>query len=183
VSVGYVFSGSPTAYVFTSLDGITWTSRTPASNDSYDNLHFGNGLWVAIALNSYTSGAIMTSPDAITWTLRTMPAGVGGLSGITYGKGVWVATTIASPATFIISYDGITWADLSTGFGSTTIFYQNGIFTTGYHYSNDGINWFTTGANLSPRAITYGNGYFIAVIESGVNRIYYSIKFINNIFN
>ena len=179
VSVGYVGGVTPTAYVFTSVDGLTWTSRTPASNDIYGNLHYGNGLWVAIALNSYTSGAIMTSPDAITWTLQTMPAGVGGLSGITYGKGVWVATTIASPATFIISYDGITWSDISTGFGSTTIFYQNGIFTTGYHYSTDGINWIPTGANLSPRAITYGNGYFIAVFETGVNRIYYSENGIN----
>jgi hypothetical protein len=170
VSVGSVLG----AQVFTSIDGLTWTSRTPASTDSWDNVHYGNGLWVAVALNSYTSGAIMTSPDGITWTSRTLPAGVGGLSGITYGKGVWVATTIATPATFIISYDGITWSDLSTGFGSYTIFYQNGIFTNGYHYSTDGINWFTTGANIFPRAITYGNGYFIAVIESGVNRIYYS---------
>jgi hypothetical protein len=170
VSVGSVLG----AQVFTSIDGLTWTSRTPASTDSWDNVHYGNGLWVAVALNSYTSGAIMTSPDGITWTSRTLPAGVGGLSGITYGKGVWVATTIATPATFIISYDGITWSDLSTGFGSYTIFYQNGIFTTGYHYSTDGLNWFTTGANIYPRAITYGNGYFIGVIESGVNRIYYS---------
>lgn len=174
VSVGYVFGVTPTAYVFTSIDGLTWTSRTPASTDSWDNVHYGNGLWVAVALNSYISGAIMTSPDAITWTSRTLPAGVGGLSGITYGKGVWVATTIATPATFIISYDGITWSDLTTGFGSNTIFYEDGIFTTGYHYSTDGINWFTTGANLFPKAITYGNGYFIAVFDGGVNRIYYS---------
>jgi hypothetical protein len=175
VSVGGVLG----AQIFTSLDGLNWISRTPAVSASWTNVHYANGLWVAIALNSYTSGAIMTSPDGITWTLRTMPASVGGLSGITYGKGVWVATTIATPATFIISYDGINWSDLNTGFGSYTIFYQNGIFTTGYHYSTDGINWVATGANLSPREITYGNGYFIAVIESGVNRIYYSINGIN----
>ena len=170
VSVGGILG----AQVFTSVDGFTWTSRTPAITASWNNVHYANGLWVAVALNSYTSGAIMTSPDGITWTSQTMPVGVGGLSGLTYGKGVWVATTIASPATFITSFDGFTWSDQSTGFGSNTVFYENGIFTTGYHYSTNGINWIPTGANLSPRGITYGNGYFIAVIESGVNRIFYS---------
>jgi hypothetical protein len=169
VSVGGVLG----AQIFTSLDGLNWTSRTPAVSASWTNVHYGNGLWVAVAGNSYTSGAIMTSPDAITWTSRTMPAGVGGLYGLTYGNGVWVSTTIATPATVIISYDGIDWTDLNTGFGSEEVLYSNGVFTTGNKYSTDGINWFSTNVNISARGITFGNGYFV-LVPSTSNNIYYS---------
>jgi hypothetical protein len=157
--------------VFTSPDGFFWTSRTAASNDTWSAITFGNGLFVAVA-SSYTGGnGIMTSPDGITWTLRSGVAS-GGYTGVTFGFGTYVASKTGSPGTMVISYDGITWFDQTTGFSSLTVFFANGIFTTGKHYSYDGLTWAAATSPNFPVKITYGNGYFMAVADTEIKYLY-----------
>ena len=157
--------------VWTSEDGFIWTSRTAASNDTWSNITYGNGLFVAVAISYSAGGGIMTSPDGITWTLRE-GVGPGGFTDVTYGKGLFVAVKTGSPGTMVTSYDGITWSDQSTGISSLTVFYANGIFTTGKHYSTDGIIWNAATAPNTPVSITYGNGYFMAVTDTEVKYLY-----------
>ena len=157
--------------VFTSPDGFVWTSRTAASNDTWSAITYGNGLFVAVAISYSGGGGIMTSPDGITWTLR-VGVGPGGFTGVAYGNGIFVATKTGSPGTMVISYDGITWSDLTTGISSLTVFFANGLFTTGKHYSLDGLTWVAASAPNFPVKITYGNGYFMAVTDTEIKYLY-----------
>jgi hypothetical protein len=157
--------------VWTSPDGFIWTSRTAASNDTWVNITYGNGLFVAVASSYTAGGGIMTSPDGINWTLREA-VGPGGFTDLTYGKGIFVAVKTGSPGTMEISYDGFTWVDISTGISSLTVFYADGVFTTGKHYSTDGITWNAATSPNTPVSITYGNGYFMAVTDTEIKYLY-----------
>jgi hypothetical protein len=157
--------------VFTSPDGFVWTSRTAASNDTWNAITYGNGLFVAVAISYSVGGGIMTSPDGITWTLR-VGVGPGGFTGVTYGNGTYVATKTGSPGTMVTSYDGITWDDQTTGISSLTVYFANGLFTTGKHYSTDGSTWVAASAPNFAVKITYGNGYFMAVTDTEIKYLY-----------
>jgi hypothetical protein len=91
----------------TSPDGITWTARTPASNNSWSRVRFGNGLFVAIAYSG-TGTRVMTSTDGITWTTRTSAADNTWRS-LAYGNGLWVAASTDGDDRVMTSTDGITW--------------------------------------------------------------------------
>lgn len=173
VAVGYAtVSGVPTSFIHTSIDGINWTSRTPSEAMWFQDIAYGNGLYVAVARSG--TNRIMTSPDGITWTSRTTAISPT-FSGVAYGNGVWVAVCDTSPGgTTFTSYDGITWTERATLFASTTIHFAAGKFTTGTHYSIDGLTWTATTIAFSPEDITYGNGYFVGVNDTGTNRIVYS---------
>jgi hypothetical protein len=157
--------------VFTSPDGFVWTSRTAASNDTWSAITYGNGLFVAVAIAYSGGGGIMTSPDGITWTLR-VGVGPGGFTGVAYGNGTYVATKTGSPGTMVTSYDGITWNDQTTGISSLTVYFAEGIFTTGKHYSTDGSTWIAASAPNFAVKITYGNGYFMAVTDTEIKYLY-----------
>jgi len=178
VAVGYaVVSGVPTSFVHTSSDGITWTSRTPSEAMWFQDIAFGNGLYVAVA--RFGTNRIMTSPNGITWTSRTTSINPT-FTGVAYGNGIWVAVCSSSPGgTTFTSYDGLTWTEQATSFNSTTIHFADGKFTTGSRYSVDGLTWTSVTIPFSPQDITYGNGYFVAVTDSGTNRIAYSTNAIN----
>lgn len=178
VAVGYaIVSGVPTSFIYTSTNGINWTSRTPSEAMSFREIAFANGLFVAVADSG--TNRIMTSPDGITWTSR--PTNINpSFSGIAYGTGVWVAVCDNSTGGFsFTSYDGITWDEQPTIFASSTIFYADGKFTTGSYYSTDGFTWNSNSIPFAPESIAYGNGYFIAVNDTGTNRIAYSTNAIN----
>jgi hypothetical protein len=74
----------------TSPDGITWTSRTAAANNSWYSVTYGNGLFVAVSWDG--TNRIMTSPDGINWTSRTSPINLQWTS-VTYGDGLFVAVS------------------------------------------------------------------------------------------
>jgi hypothetical protein len=173
VAVGFqIFIGVGTSYIFTSTDGINWTSRTPSEAMAFQDISFGNGLFVAVARSG--TNRIMTSPDGITWTSRSTNINPT-FSGVAYGNGLWVAVADGSSGgTIFTSYDGISWAEQSPTFVAQAVHFANGLFTTGNYYSIDGINWTNVSMPITPRAITYGNGYFIAVANTGTNRIFYS---------
>jgi hypothetical protein len=174
VAVGFsVVSGTPTAFAYSSTDGINWTSRTPAANNNWVSVSFGNDLFVAVA-SSGASNRIMTSPDGITWTARN--SGINpDFTGVAYGTGIWVAISEASTGgTTFTSYDGFTWDEQATAFAQQSIIYANGLFTTGNYYSVDGLTWNVVAFGTSCQGLAYGNGYFVAVTNGGTNRILYS---------
>ena len=176
VGVGFSNVGSPgvpTGFAATSPDGINWTARTPAANNWWQAVAYGNGLFVAVSRTG-TGNRIMTSPDGITWTSRNS-GNSPEFSGVAYGNGIWVA--IASTGTGGLTYtsaDGITWTERATAFGNESIYFANGKFVTGSYYSTNGLSWTIAINGFNPLAITYGNGFFVGVISSGVNRFYYS---------
>jgi hypothetical protein len=173
VAVGYaVVLGVPTSYIFTSTNGISWTSRTPSEAMWFQDISYGNGLFVAVA--RFGTNRIMTSPDGITWTSR--PTNINPtFSGVAYGNGLWVAVSDTSPGgTVFTSYDGFNWDEQATAFSANTIHFADSKFTIGNYYSTDGINWTSNSIPFTPEGITYGNGYFIAVNDTGTNRIAYS---------
>jgi hypothetical protein len=178
VAVGYALVDiTLTSFIFTSPDGITWTSRTPSEVMWFQDISYANGLYVAVATDG--TNRIMTSPDGITWTSRTT-AITPTFIGVAYGNGIWVAVCDTSPGgTTFTSYDGINWDEQPTVFTSTTILFADGKFTTGSRYSVDGLTWITNSIPFSPNEITYGNGYFVAVKDFGTNRIAYSTNAIN----
>jgi hypothetical protein len=179
VGVGFASVGSPavpTGFVNTSVDGLTWTSRTPAANIWWQDITFGNGLFVAVA-QSGTGNRVMTSPNGITWTSRTTPMDAN-FKGVAYGNGVFVAVSTGgagvTAGNVMTSPDGITWTQRNLTWTALAVHFAEGKFTTGYRYSTDGITWNLSNINFNPLGITYGNGYFVGVADNGANRIYYS---------
>ena len=81
------------AHTASASTGITWTSRTPAADNQWSGVTYGNGTFVAVA-NSGTGNRVMTSPDGITWTSRTSAADTLWY-GVTYGNGTFVAVAVA----------------------------------------------------------------------------------------
>ncbi len=93
--------------VMTSSDGITWTSRTSASNDIWESVCWSQDLTLFCAVGS---SVIMTSPDGITWTSQS-GALTSGWNGICWssGLGLFVAVAPSGSTQVITSPDGINW--------------------------------------------------------------------------
>jgi hypothetical protein len=175
VGVGYAsISGVLTGFVFTSTDGLNWTSRTPAANNWWKDITYGNGLFVAVS-DTGSGNRVMTSPDGINWTSRSSAMNAT-FTGVAYGNGVFVAVASGGVVggVFMTSPDGINWTQQNIIGGALTIHFANGKFTVGSRYSTNGITWSNANINFNPLGITYGNGYYVAVISSGADRIYYS---------
>jgi hypothetical protein len=191
-------SGSGAASVAASLtptasvnQGINWTSRTPAADNSWYGVTYGNGLFVAVA-NSGTGNRVMTSQDGITWTIRTS-ATDNNWYGVTYGNGLFVAVSYSGTGNRVMtSPDGITWTAKTSAADNDwrSITYGNGLFVavastgTGNRVmtSPDGITWTarTPATDNQWYCVTYGNGLFVAVAYSGTgNRVMTSPDGIN----
>lgn len=56
------------AQVSTSPDGITWTSRTPASANTWVSVCWSSSLGLFVAVSIDGTNRIMTSPTGVTWT-------------------------------------------------------------------------------------------------------------------
>lgn len=147
----YVAAGN-NGQMFTSPDGITWTSRTSGFGaNSITALAYGNGLWVAGGDN----GTITTSSDGITWTARTANMGTNQILSVIYANSLWVAVgngggTINTGG-ITYSSDGITWTRKSQS------------LTVGQSYNDvtyNGTNW-VVGASVNT------NNYLYASTPSG----------------
>ena len=158
--------------------GITWTSRTSASDNDWFGVTYGNGLFVAVA-SSGTGNRVMTSPDGITWTSRTS-ASDNAWRDVTYGNGLFVAVATSGTGDRVMtSPDGITWTSRTSAADNSWfgVSYGNGSFVavsasgTGNRVmtSPDGITWTsrTSASDNAWRDVTYGNGLFVAVATSG----------------
>jgi hypothetical protein len=160
-----------------SNDGLTWAPASPAlpSNNDYYAVAYGlvggNGTMVAVGTNmrgTNNGGIISTSDDARTWTART-PATNLGLTGVTYGNGVFVV--VGNSGTIQWSADAVTWTSAS---GASShlggVDFVNGRFVAmgqggEFLHSMDGQSWTagntgSTGTYFRP---VYAYGHYIAV--------------------
>ena len=183
----------------TSPDGITWTSRTSAANNSWINVTWGGPagyqLFVAVAYSG-SGNRVMTSADGITWTLRTSAAN-NSWYGVTWGgpAGSQLFVAVAATGTgnrVMTSPDGITWTSRTSaadnGWTSVTwggpvgygVFVAVAYSGTGNRVmtSPDGIAWTlrTSAADNSWLSVTWGgpagSEVFAAVANSGTgNRV------------
>ena len=89
VGSGSLFVAVGSGGIFSSPDGITWTSRSNPTGVTLNGVAYGGGMWVAAG----GSSGIASSPDGITWTSRT-PSGIGAVNfnAVAYGAGRFIAT-------------------------------------------------------------------------------------------
>jgi predicted RecA/RadA family phage recombinase len=167
----------------TSPDGITWTTRTSASNKGWKSVTYGssNGLFVAVS-DSNSGSDVMTSPDGINWTLRTTPTGA--WQSVTQGNGIYAAVSSLAGTvnTVMTSLDGITWtlqtATTTNGWNSIT-YGSNALFVavansgTGNRVmtSPDAVTWTTrtSASNDTWKSVTYGNSTYVAVSSTSTS--------------
>ena len=170
VAVGAEFSGSDLiTNVQVSTDGVNWTRYTPFTNGpALKAITYGNGLFVAVANGG--GNRVVTSPDGISWTLRNAAANNDWQS-VAFGNNKFVAISSNGTNRTMYSSDGINWTSIAVTSGSNSIAFGNGKFTTGKNYSTDGITWTNSTLEFAPYGIAYGNGIFVAVGQSGSNRI------------
>jgi hypothetical protein len=177
--------------VMTSPDGIAWTIRSSAANNSWNSVTYGNSLFVAVA-SSGTGNRVMTSPDGIAWTIRSSPADNAWRS-VTYANGLFVAVASSGTGNRVMtSPDGITWTIRSSAVDNQwfSVTYGNGLFVavalsgTGNRVmtSPDGITWTirSSAADNQWYSVTYASGVFVAVAQTGTgNRVMTSPDGIN----
>lgn len=89
----FVLLGS-TNLIYTSVDGITWTQRTPAQASTYQDVTFGDGVYVAVKLAADTN-ATMFSTNGIDWTLKAFPASTQ-FKSIAFGNNTFVAVGVST---------------------------------------------------------------------------------------
>ena len=170
-----------------SNDGVTWTSMSMPSNQSWTSVAAAQvddvssiqnaGIFVAVA--SGTDKAAY-SEDGIAWVETTMPVSADWIS-VTYGNGRWVAIALDT-TTVAVSLDGVTW-DITgtlatTGYNAIT--YGKGLFvavrsgTTVAASSTNGEGWTlrVLPAASTWTTVTYGNNKFVALASNSNDGAY-----------
>ena len=114
----YVVTGNSRS-IFTSTNASSWTLRTSGASSATDaclSYVYGN-LHVVGA----TSAQILTSTDAITWTLRTPPGGTLDVDYITYGNGIYLASSSSNSGNFIwTSTNSFNWVLRTVGYSTNS---------------------------------------------------------------
>lgn len=140
-------SGSGSAKIATSPDGINWTQRANGFTSTVMCVAYSDGKWVAADYN----GNVGISTDGINWSVTAIPNGGNALRGVTYSKekNRWVVVGILY---YIYSSpDGVNWAyhigSSGAGVNHNDVAYGAGKFITAtdgdneVRYSTDGMNW------------------------------------------
>ncbi|CAB4129442.1 hypothetical protein UFOVP116_9 [uncultured Caudovirales phage] len=133
------FTGSPTTWVlstsstgvFTSTDGLVWTTRTTTA--AFNSLAYSTGNSLFVASVAAVGGALQTSPDGITWTSRpqTTPVCTTSISKVmTNGSDI---IAVAQNGQTQYSSTGTAFV----GKNIPTILYGGGLFFTSYSASSD----------------------------------------------
>lgn len=163
--------------VMTSPDGVTWTARTSAADNSWNSICWAAELGLFVVVGSTGTGnRVMTSPDGITWTTRTSAADNSWLSVCWAAElGLLVACAIDGTDRIMTSADGITWTARATG-GAGDLRavawspeLSRLVATSragGGRYSDDGITWTAFALNqTSVDCVTWAAdmGLFIGV--------------------
>ena len=152
----------------TSPDGVNWTSRTSAADNSWRGITYGNGLFVAVAFTG-TGNRVMTSPDGITWTIRTSPVD-NTWEGIVYGNGQFVSVADTGDSYRVMTsgkQELMSVSNNNTYQGGITVYGSSVIksdvnSTTAFQIQNAAgtnvVNVDTTTSQLSVRALPSGAG-------------------------
>ena len=165
--------------------------------NSIDSSKIANGTIRLEDLNqsSATNGQIIkwngtqwaVSNDSITGEIGRTWISRGSLSnntytGITYGKGLFVAVSRLGTNRVLTSSNGVTWVERSASQANSwrSVTYGDSLFvavsndgTNRVMTSVDGITWTNRTASQANDwwDVTYGNGLFVAVATTGTNRV------------
>jgi hypothetical protein len=122
-------------------------SGIPEDGDYIYGLEEGDGVWVAVGDDSYSTGAILTSADLSTWTVRTTLDRE--MKAVAYSGQRWVA--VGLDGAIYVSEDAVTWTQQDGGSGPDL----HGVGWGPYGFvaaaeggqvltSADGLSWTTT---------------------------------------
>lgn len=102
--------------IASSVDGVSYTNRSPAGTDDFRSVCFGGGLYVVVG----NAGRIFTSPNGQTWTARTSGT-VENLVFVTRDDRAGVFVAISSAGVVRTSPDGVTWSAGTTIAGDPVV--------------------------------------------------------------
>lgn len=105
-------------------DRINWVASTLPFSAMWNDVAFGNGLFIAVADGAYAAA----STNGVNWIVIRMPATLNWTS-IAYGNGVWLAT--GGPSSIAaVSTDATNWKKVTLPFSATWsgLAYGNGRF-------------------------------------------------------
>ncbi|AEP10665.1 WD40/YVTN/BNR-like repeat-containing protein [Micavibrio aeruginosavorus] len=156
-----------------------WAVTAPPEANSWSNVTYGNGLFVAVSTNG--TNRIMTSPDGVNWTARAAPENLA-WNRIFFGNNLFIVTTSSTSNRIMTSPDGVTWTARTVPQSNSWqgVTYGNGLYvavssngTNRVMTSPDGVTWTlrTAAADNAWMAITYGDGLFVATSSNGTNRV------------
>jgi hypothetical protein len=170
------FADSWSAVLWTSNDGLAWTSRYEATNTVVNGVASGNGMFVAIAIETGSSGVAtarsLVSTDGAQWTISGTIA-ERWMYDIAFGNAVFVAV---GGSRIMASDDGATWVETSVpgtqalqavGFhlGQFIVVGDRGTILT----SPDGLQWTTrvSGTTAFLAGIAAGGGQLAVAGSAG----------------
>ena len=191
----FVVISSESSNIMYSENGEDWAAEysvLPYSS-GWDSIAFGNGVFVAVGINSSSNAIFATSSDGVTWSGGIIRSATGSC-GVAFGNGFFVSA-FKSGSNFIShkSTDGMTWELVSASLSLSEmgpiapIQYGNGVFVgvsmfngSSYEgktsiYSEDGLNWSTyecprvlfTPYPDSYQTFRFGGGKVIAIGYDG----------------
>lgn len=164
----YVAAGSA-GLLYTSADGIRWTTR--ASNTSYTLFEtaWGNGKFITVG----DAGTIISSANGTAWTNQTV--GTTHLYGVCYANNKFVV--IGAAGKIMTSSDGVSWTTRTSGVTGDldAIVYGRSLFVvTGSGgkilTSQDGVTWTqrVSGTTSFLDSLCFDGNMFVAVGTGGV---------------
>ena len=128
----------------TSPDGVTWTEHSIGYENTWEEIAFGGGKFVAVGMSTTEITSIIMSSDGVTWK----SVGDGGLRvrDVCYGNGRFVC----------VLYRSMTY--------SSVVIEDDGKVTTGGLVTEHSAIW---------NGVCYGNGMFVAIgitsLHSSIN--------------
>lgn len=174
---GQFIAAGDSGSIYTSPDGINWTSQSSGTTSAIHGLAHDGTKWMAIG----SSASARTSPDGITWTETGGTPSVN--NQLTYGDGYWV--TWLSTSVKVSTDDGVTWSSptADNDFHVNMVRYLNGYFVAALGFQK-GIMWTLDptlplaswtqvdvtpdgfndgGTSLAVEGVEYDNGVYMAV--------------------
>jgi hypothetical protein len=103
----YVIPVSGTAFADYSSDGVTWNAGSLPVSSSWNDVEFGNNVFVAMTTSAVNF--VATSSDGITWTQRTLPK-TRQWAKVVFDGTKFVLFAWNDPIA-LTSTDGITWSE------------------------------------------------------------------------
>jgi len=177
---GTFVSVGASGQIWTSSDGVNWTSRSSGVTGDLNAVTYGNGLFVAVG-GTWSPGSpgpppVVTSPDGITWTVQTQGIGqtINGYSSVIYVDKKFFAVggqDAFEKGEILTSSDGVAWSvtGLSIYQPFVSITYGDGVFVActqdNLFSSPDGVTWTQeiSQSGYTYECVTYDNGLFLAM--------------------
>ena len=143
--------------IFTSSDGLTWTSRSVGGTNTFICGAFGASVWVLCG----GVGIIYSSTDGITWTSRTSNFASNNINTVVFANSVFVAGS--ANGLLNSSPDGTTWTNRFTptqtanGLSINTVVWTGTTFVAGGVKTSDYATTPLYSISSSPDGITWTN--------------------------